>query len=344
VSERREKIANMKYSRVHRLLRIITIAQGSSVHAAASLAEQCGVSIRSIFDDIRLIAEAGVPIYFDNERRGYQIRRDFFVRPVDLTIEESLALALLAQQIGKHEQVAYARPAHTAVEKLLAGLPSAIREHIDSSVPFISIRLARSSNEAAKDVYAVVHQAIINRRALRCDYESATRRGASAGEFRFDPYGLYYGQRAWYVIGKHHVHNKVRTLKLSRFTCCRPTQQPFAIPDGFSIDRHFAGAWRMMPDPEVYEIELRFSTEVSENVADTHWHDSQEIEWHDDDSITMRLRVAGLREIIWWILSYGPNCRVIKPAVLRKQVQDLARKTAKQYGRQGGRAKAMLPG
>ena len=44
-------------------------------------------------------------------------------------------------------------------------------------------------------------------------------------------------------------------------------------------------------------------------------------------------RVSGLEEIVWWILSMGPHCKVIKPKALADRVRELANQTAAIYSR-----------
>jgi predicted DNA-binding transcriptional regulator YafY len=214
----------------------------------------------------------------------------------------------------------------------MAVLPRPIAAMINEVMPRVIVSLAKTSNEPTSDVYGRMRSAIADRRALECDYESPRgKSGTEIGAFRFDPYALYFGQRAWYVVGLHHGRDEVRTLKLSRFVHCKSIHKPFFIPDDFSLDRHFGQAWRMVPSGTIHEIKLRFDAKMAENVADTHWRDSQEIRWLDDGSIEAHFKVDGLEEIIWWIMSYGPHCHVLKPAELIERVRLLQKSAAEQY-------------
>lgn len=324
----------MDYStRLHRLFRLIVLIHGEAGLNASRLSETCQTSERNIYRDLQVLEDAGIPIAHDTETGGYAIRRDFFLRPIDLTLEEALAVLLLANCIGGQEQVAHAADAARAAEKLRAILPRQIGEIANEVMPRIAVSLAKASNEPVPDVYEAMRDAIVNRRAMECAYESPNHQpGAEAEVFRFDPYALYFGQRAWYVIGLHHGRNEVRTLKLCRFTRCKSLDRPYAIPDDFSLDRHFGKAWRMVPSGTIHAIKLRFDSAFAETVADTHWHDSQEVEWQEDGSVQMSFEVDGLEEIVWWIMGYGPRCRVIEPAELARRVADLQKLAAGQYG------------
>ena len=116
----------MEYTRIHRLLRLITLIQGSGRLNAAKLAEICETSQRNIYRDIKELEGAGVPVTFDEESGGYRIGREFFLRPVDFTLEEAMAIILLGREIGQTGQLPHAAEAGKAVEKLLATLPATL--------------------------------------------------------------------------------------------------------------------------------------------------------------------------------------------------------------------------
>jgi predicted DNA-binding transcriptional regulator YafY len=87
----------------------------------------------------------------------------------------------------------------------------------------------------------------------------------------------------------------------------------------------------MIPSDADFEVELLFETPFSQTVSDTRWHATQDIQWHDDESCTFTCTVSGLDEIVWWVLSMGPHCKVIKPQELANRVAELARSTAEIY-------------
>lgn len=322
----------MAYSRIHRLFRLITLIHGSPNLNAKRLAKICGMSERNIYRDLEELRDAGVPISFDKESDGYSIRKDFFLRPVDLTLEEAMALLILADEVGVQEQISHVAEAGKAAEKLRAVLPRKIGEAINEVLPRVMVSLAQSSNEPTADLYDTMRMAITNLRALECEYEPSNRKPSDdAGNFRFDPYALYFGQRAWYVVGFHHGRNEIRTLKLVRFARCKPIDKPYYIPDDFSLDRHFGQAWRMVPSGTIHEIKLHFDAAFAETVADTHWHDTQDVDWLEDGSIDVSFKVDGLEEIVWFIMSYGPHCRVIEPPELRTRIAKLHAEAAALY-------------
>jgi predicted DNA-binding transcriptional regulator YafY len=324
------------YTRIHRLLRILTLLQAESGWNARRLADKCATSERNIYRDLQALEGAGIPYHFDETSDGYRIRRDFFMPPVELTLEESLALTVLAQHVAGDDQVPFTAPADRAIEKVRSQLPAPVREPVEQMEAHVAVHLAKHQpGDGTHDVYQQMRRAIAERRALECRYESveAANRGEDTSDeiFVFHPYRLFFAKRAWYAVGYHGGRDAVRKLKLSRFIQASATDKPYQIPEDFDLDAHLGHAWRMIRGEERYDIELWFAPEFAETIEDTRWHSTQHIEPHDDGSITFRCRVDGLDEIVWWVLSMGPYCVVKHPAALVERVHELARRTAERY-------------
>ncbi|MCS7034752.1 MAG: WYL domain-containing protein [Phycisphaerae bacterium] len=336
-----------RYTRIHRLLKIIMLIQSGDGWSCSRLARECRATQRTIYRDLKELDGAGVPLFFDSETGGYRIRADFFLPPVQLTLEEALAISALAEHVASREQIPFLRPAARALAKLRGQLPPVLRRELARQESQISIQLAAANPpEAAADVYTRVSQALARRVALRCRYDSAGARSAGAAEtsgetrhssraadeeFLFRPYCLFFSTRAWYVLGYHGGRGEVRCLKLNRFNAIRLTKESYEIPRTFSLEKHLGNAWRMIRGKTRYQVELIFDREFADTVSDTQWHRTQQIRWLEDGSICFTCTVDGLEEIVWWVLSMGPHCRVVRPPELRQQVRELARQIVALY-------------
>lgn len=324
------------YTRVHRLLKIITLIQGGTGWTPERLAKECDVSERTIYRDLHELEGVGIGVTFDRASGSYRIPREFFLQPVELTAREALSLAVLCEQIAGREQIPFLNPANQAMAKILAVLPPGLRDEVRAGSGSIVVQTARTAPaDGHEDMYDRVQHAIAERRALRCRYDSLSGSGEDE-TFIFRPYALYFAVRAWYAVGFHGGRGEVRTLKLSRFSMAAPTDEAYEIPDGFSLDQMLGNAWRMIPGERDYAVELRFSPDFAETISEVLWHRTQSLEHHHDGSLTFRCTVSGLGEIQWWVLSMGPHCEVIAPRELRDLVKGKALATAAMYVREDG--------
>ena len=336
------------YKKIHRLLRILTLIQGQTGWTAGKLARECGVGLRTIYRDMSVLESVEIPYFHDPETNGYRVRRDFFMPPVDLTLDEALAVLTLGEHIGGREQIPLARPASRAIAKIRSNLPGKLRAELEDVDRRIVLMLARAGpHEGIGDAYEKIRTAMTRRRVLSCSYESvnASLRGGDDGEvFEFRPYALLFSQRAWYVVGHHSGRGAVRTLKLNRITRLVPTAKPYAIPDDFSLEDHLGDAWRMIRGSTTHAVVLEFDRTFADTIADTHWHRTQQVEERADGGVTLRFRVDGLEEIVWWVLSMGPHCVVREPAELAARVRELAAGVVAAYDRSARRTPAARAG
>ena len=320
-----------KYTRIHRLLNVLTLIQSGQKCKPAELAQACGVDERTIYRDLNELEGVGFKILFDSASKRYRVAQDCFLPPIQLTAQEALAMATLCEHLAKQEQIPFTKPAWKGLAKVQAAMPQSVRDEIYTISQSVSFGAAHlSQQDGFEDVYETIQQAIADGKSLVCQYESVGSDGDKSEDFDFEPYTLFFSVRAWYAIGYHHGRDAIRSLKLNRFCKAVLTTRSYEIPEDFSLDTHLGNAWRMMQGKDE-KIELWFSPAFSETISDTIWHKTQEIEDHADGSATMRCTVSGFDEIVWWILSMGPNCKVIKPMALRDRVLELAGQTAEQY-------------
>ncbi|MEM6854913.1 MAG: HTH domain-containing protein, partial [Planctomycetota bacterium] len=86
----------MGISRVHRLIRLITLLQSQQAPSADELTLDLGISRRTLFRDLKLLEAAGVP-YYHERGKGYRIQQSFFLPPIQLTVAETMGLMILAK-------------------------------------------------------------------------------------------------------------------------------------------------------------------------------------------------------------------------------------------------------
>lgn len=321
--------------KLHRLLRLVTLVQSGPGWSAKKLAHELGVDERTVFRYLKDLAQAGVNLTHDAATDGYRAAPGSLLPPMQLTGEEALALALLCDQVAGGQQIAHLTAAEDGLRKIRAQLPPQLAEELEAEAPSIRVQTAPATDaDGWQKVYDDVRWAIRHSKALRCQYESGATSvsGQESPWFEFEPYALLYSVRAWYAVGLHRGRNAERTLKLSRFAAMQRTDRTFERHAEFSLETYLGNAWRMMKGTPEYDVAIWFDPEFTHTVSDTKWHKTQEFEFNEDGSCVLKCRVAGLEEIVWWVLGMGPHAKVLGPPELAQRVATLASRTAGQYG------------
>lgn len=329
-SSKRRRAVPVEANRIRRMLRLLFLVQTEPGWNPQRLARELDVSKRNVMRDLHDLKAAGIDLQFDRHRGGYHVSTAPLLPPVQLTPEEVLALQVLGEHLARRGQIAYLLPAWRALVKLTAHLPESLRAEAAALAPAMAIRTARATPpDDAEDVFVRVQRALAGRKALLCRYEA--REGADAGEFLFEPYALFFAVRAWYVVGLHHGRAALRCLKLARFSRVALAGRAARVPPDFSLDDYLGNAWQLIRGERDHRVELLFDAKFAAGIAETIWHRTQETEERDDGTLLMRCTVSGLEEIVWWILSMGPHCRVLNPPELADRVRTLAEQAAALY-------------
>lgn len=309
--------------RLHRLVRCLDVLQSGRILSTVALANECGVSRRTIFRDLAALQAAGVTIVYDKDRQGYYLPRRATLVPQELTVEEVFSLLVVCQQMGDPEGgLPFQSAARQAAQKILQQLPRKLRETAEQSIDSFVIRLdAHHPLATSEPIYRQLLQALVERRCVRIHYTSFFDGGVITT--LLSPYRFVYSRRAWYVIGRSSLHKAVRTFHLGRVQSLEMVTTPYKIPPRFSLKRYFGLAWHLIRVPQDrHEVVIHFRPPVARNVAEIRWHRTQKTAWLPDGVLEWRATVEGLHEITWWILGYGRHATVVSPEPLRAMLRE----------------------
>jgi len=308
-------------------MQILTTLQAGKSYAVSDLSKMFRTSRRTIFRDLKELQAIGVPFHYDAKTGGYTIEPEFFLPPVDLSLQEALGLLLLAHKTREQIQTPFKNSVLWAALKIENNLPAKIRQYCNTALQNISTRpcaQAPVTHSAGLDKnFAQLQQAIVKKRKVNIRYHSLFE--GTIIDVELSPYHLLYNKRAWYVLGRSSLHKSVRTFKLNRIRELTTTQRCFVDGEKFDVYDYLGRAWSMIPEGRIYNIKLRFLPKVANNVAEVQWHSTQKVVRNSDGSATVEFRVDGLGEITWWILGYGDQVQVLAPKTLRKKVLEVAK-------------------
>ncbi|MHC4398982.1 MAG: helix-turn-helix transcriptional regulator [Planctomycetota bacterium] len=328
----------MNLSRIRRLLKLLGMLQAGRGYNTEALAQACGVSRRTIFRDLGALRQSGVPLVYDDQHQRYHIPGTYFLPPTNFTAEEALALIVLCHDMGASRQLPFFGPAQRAALKLASNLPDRLRDQVRATGEAVTIRMPPTNPLAGQEsVYGQLVKAVCDRRPVRIGYHGPTEDPIST---RLHPYQLLFSRRSWYVIGRSTLHRSNRTFNVGRIRELEPLDGRYKIPRGFSLKRYLRNAWHLIPEPGPdREVVVRFNKLVAQNVAEVGWHKTQRVRFNDDGTLDFRVTVSGLKEISWWILGYGDQAQVLRPAELRRIIAGHVARLMEKYDNELARSR-----
>src|SRR3954467_15844009 len=149
-------------SRADRLLDLIQILRRHRRPVSGrTLADEMGVSIRTLYRDIATLQGQGAPIEGE-AGLGYVLKPGFMLPPLMFTDEEIEAIVLGARWVARQPDKRLSEAATDALAKIAAVLPDDLREVLDATALLVGPR-----NELVESIdLGVVRQAIPDGRKL----------------------------------------------------------------------------------------------------------------------------------------------------------------------------------
>jgi predicted DNA-binding transcriptional regulator YafY len=211
--------------RADRLFRIVQHLRGRRLTTAGFLAARLGVSLRTVYRDVRDLSLSGVPV--EGEAGvGYRLRAGFDVPPLMFTLNEIEALAVGARMVEAWGGPVLADSARSAIEKIVAALPAERRLAVEQTRLY-----APGFHVDAKAMQRLeaVRDAIGARCVLRLDYRDANGK-PSAREIW--PLALYFWGGAWTVGAWCESREDFRNFRVDRIAALQALQRRYPDQPG----------------------------------------------------------------------------------------------------------------
>jgi proteasome accessory factor B len=329
-SGRRQAARPLGRGQLTRLFRLVLLLQSDRLPNARELAQQCEVSRRTIYRDLEVLAEAGIPVRFRPERQGYQLAKGFFLPPVALDEKEALALLVLARQWNGGDGLGLQKHAWSGAVKLVQVLAPEIRDRVlAASDPFrIGPNPSRQLSER-KAVCDAILEALARRRQLRVWYRIGDMTSEECTKLGL--YRLLQRDRHWFMVGRTSLHRRVDVIGIHWVRRVVLTEDSYVIPPRFNVERFLERAWAVERSPMRYGVTLRFSPRAAAEVCGITWHRSQRTELRSDGGADVSFQVDGLDEILRWVLGFGDQVVVLRPQELRDRVFEVAEHLAQAH-------------
>jgi proteasome accessory factor B len=306
------------------MLRIHQAIQARKFPNATTLAAEIEVVTKTIHRDIAFMRDRlELPIEFDTQRNGYHYTGEVSSFPsLQLTEGELFALCVAEKALEQYRGTSFEKPLLSALRKMEQSLPDTISINLGELGKAISFR-TRAEPILNLEIFDTLAKATSQHKQLELDYRKA---GTASHEKRIvDPYHLANINGEWFLFAFDHLRNDIRTFVPARIKSAKQTGQTFQRPTGFSLEKRLRDSFGVHSGGGSYEVVLRFARQVADYIREKRWHDSQKLRELKGGGLELRLKLSSLVEIERWVLSWGGNARVIRPAELAQSVRRAAR-------------------
>lgn len=339
--------------RASRLLSILILLQIRTRLTAEALAEEFGVSVRTIYRDINELSASGVPVFADRgPGGGFQLVEGYRTKLTGLARDEADAVLMIGLPKLAHD-LGMGHAATRARHKLLAALPQEMttgagrlgsRFHLD---PVEWYREAEGT-----PFLPALAEAVLEDRQVQLTYES----WAGSRDWQVSPLGLVLKSGTWYVVVQGRGRSgddRMMTFRVANIRAFKLLEASFKRPKGFDLARHWAESLSRFEDSlRPHRASLLINETGCRRLAEAGAYASAAVRTADvpdrDGWRKVNLPYENAEQAARLLISLGPTFRILTPPDLKSGLASmigavLAIQQDKKTGVVGHRSRATVP-
>ena len=218
-------------NRIDRLFGILTLLQAKKYVPAEKIAEKFGISVRTVYRDVKALCEQGIPVSFE-QHKGYFVVQGYFLPPVSFNTEEANAMLLMETLVYGFADRSIQQHYSSALNKVKAVLGTAQKEKLDTLNDNIKLQVPECF-VLNFEYMSLIQGAIGGRSIVEIDYKNnkdeVSRRAVEC-------IGLVFYALNWHLIGWCHARCDYRDFRVSRILKLRDTGTTFRKSDHISLN------------------------------------------------------------------------------------------------------------
>lgn len=163
------------------------------------------------------------------------------------------------------------------------------------------------------DILETIREAIENSKQLEGVYHNKKR--------LIEPLGIIYSDKV-YLVAREKAKGDIEYLYiLHKFEDLKLTNNPFDKGD-FDLKEYTSRSFGVFQELDLMSVKLWFSKEVADDVKHYNFHPTQKLKEEEDGSVILTFKACGSWEIIWHVLRWGKNCKILAPKSLQKEFKE----------------------
>jgi predicted DNA-binding transcriptional regulator YafY len=300
-----------------------------------TLAAERRVCQRTIRRDLDALERAGFPIRptkINGTTMWTLIARPFGrLEETGLGVMELCALYFSRTLLETMPGAPLLDEAERAFAKIERALPAGCRRFLDQLPRVLKAKAAgqkQHDDRHTSEILARALDATLLHRRVTMRYASVSSRRTK--DYIVEPQRMVHAHGGLYLVAwvpeygeiRHFAAERIQTLGL-----LDETFEPRALPTEPFADS--LGVNTGTPE----QIVIEFTRDAAAFVRERKWHKSQQVEDGQDGALTVTLNVCNDRPLLAWILSFGPDARVVYPVGLAQEVFEAANRMRQRYMR-----------
>ena len=319
-----KKVSRPQYARVRRILALIREGMAAGrLPNARDFGLDLGVSRPTVMRDLDWLRdEENAPIEYEPSSHGYRLGdATWELPPVSLSQREVFAFSVGSRLAAAFHGTPLEMDMQSAFKKIAQSMEGKVTLQLESLTERLTV-LSEDYVRQDPETWALVARHVDRSEAMHVRYE---RFDGVVKEYELEPCHLVAYHGNWYVLARTEGHDEPATFAVSRIRSIVPAGRRFSIPEGFDPGQYLRRGFGIAGRGKPMRVGLLFSARVAGYVRERVWHPMQRTKVRKDGSVEIRFETDRWMELVRFVLSWQPDCRVLSPRLLHDRVVDKMR-------------------
>lgn len=304
-----------------RRMKLILMLQDSKKRLTVDeLAEEFGVSRRTIFRDFNVLSEINVPVTWD-QYSGYGVMEGYKIPPLMFNSKELATIMVGLNFVKSQVDEMLVSDAKGVELKIKNTVPDELKKFMDSldNRTVVDPFLHFGSEKKEGGNWYLVSSAISQKKSITFSYKSKSDEKIT--DRKIDPYLLVFYRDHWNVIGYSHKREAIRNFVLDRMNEVKITDQIYPFDEEVNVEALIFGSNEsgQIIEVQVYDDAARsfkanLPTKIFKETKDS------------DKIIKVSFKFENLDYINEWLLQFGDKVEIISPKKLKEKRKKLLEK------------------
>lgn len=303
--------------RLHRLIAILLLIESRGQIKAKELAAALETSMRTVYRDIEILCQAGIPIATTTgPNGGFYFMEGYSARMYNLQDDDAINLYLTGAAMYQGDTGLNLKNALLKLEKILP--PEYGKDIKAAKERFYFDETSWWDKRPAAQCLEVLRKAVWNSKKLQITYRKVNE---ETSERELLPYGLVVKDMEWYLVAFCQKSGAVKTFKCDRIIEAEITDTAFQPPSGFDLERYWKDSEKSFKgkraENEQYPVLIKLDKRDSGILKKLEVYETEEKDGYVFASINMHKYEFACNEaveLLW-------HAEILKPAELRNHVK-----------------------
>jgi len=170
-----------------------------------------------------------------------------------------------------------------------------------------------------KELLSNIRLAIKAQRKLEIKYFSITHNKTK--KYTLYPYGILYSGKH-YLVAYNQKKKEMNLYILANIKNLKILDEYYERDENFDLVEYTSNSFGIYQE-EPFNVELKFSKEVADDVMNYYFHPTQNITSQEDGSVQVAFKAGGSYAICWHLFTWGKDVQIVKPEKLQALYKEL---------------------